>query len=167
MVGTAHVSSVSAQLAGAAVKEIKPTAVFIELDPQRINRAFRNERITQTTNIVYFSESKGGQVTMRTTTLFPQDFEKRSKGLFQLFEKLRVQNPIQDMYEGLEAQGITPGEEVSWWSSNAYILSFESCKPLTTQVSGFEDSLANPKKHRKSCPSVRPENPPLGGSPPE
>jgi hypothetical protein len=113
IIGTAHISSVSAQLAGAAVKEIKPTAVFIELDPQRINRAFRNGRITQAVNIVYFSESKG-QVTMRTATLFPQDFEKKkSKGLFQVFDKLRVQNPIQEMYEGLEAQGITPGEEVS------------------------------------------------------
>jgi hypothetical protein len=114
IIGTAHVSSVSAQLAGSAVKEIKPTAVFIELDPQRIDRAFRNGRITQSCNIVYFSESKGGQVTMRTATLFPQDFEKKkSKGLFKVFEKLRVQNPIQEMYEGFEAQGITPGEEVS------------------------------------------------------
>lgn len=90
---------------------------------------------------------------MRTTTLFPQDFEKRSKGLFQLFEKLRVQNPIQDMYEGLEAQGITPGEEVSWWSSNAYILSFESCKPLTTQVF-YSFSLSLPsRKEYKTTPS--------------
>ena len=38
---------------------------------------------------------------------------------------------------------------------------------LGVLLSGFEDSLSNPKKHRKSCPSVRPENPPLGGSPPE
>lgn len=52
---------------------------------------------------------------MRTATLFPQDFEKKkkSKGLFKVFEKLKVQNPIQEMYEGFEAQGITPGEEVS------------------------------------------------------
>ncbi len=112
IVGTAHVSSVSAQLAGAAVKEVKPAAVFIELDPQRINRAFRNGRITQAVNIVFFTESKG-YVTMRMAKLFPRDFEKKSKGLFHVFEKMRVQNPIQDMYEGLEAQGITPGEEVS------------------------------------------------------
>ena len=112
IVGTAHVSSVSAQLAGAAVKEIKPAAVFIELDPQRISRAFRNGRITQLVNIVFFTESKG-QVTMRMAQLFPQDFEKKSKGLFNVFEKMSVQNPIQEMYEGLEAQGITPGEEVS------------------------------------------------------
>eukprot|EP00985_Skeletonema_marinoi_P019483 scaffold11179_cov124-Skeletonema_marinoi.AAC.4 len=110
IIGTAHVSSVSAQLAGAAVKEIKPAAVFIELDPQRINRAFRNGRITQAVNIVFFAESKG-QVTMRMAKLYPQDFEKKSNGLFQALEKMRVQNPIQEMYEGLEAQGITPGEE--------------------------------------------------------
>lgn len=111
IVGTAHVSSVSAQLAGAAVKEIKPAAVFIELDPQRISRAFRNGRITQAVNIVFFTESKG-YVTMRMAKLFPQDLEKKSKGLFHVLEQMKVQNPIQDMYEGLEAQGITPGEEV-------------------------------------------------------
>jgi hypothetical protein len=107
IVGTAHVSSASAELAGAVVKERRPRAVFVELDPQRINRAFRNGHITQPTNIIYFSESKRGEVTLKTATLLPQELEKKSKGLF------RLQNPIQDMYEGLEAQGITPGEEVS------------------------------------------------------
>lgn len=111
IVGTAHVSSVSAKLSGAVVREVKPAAVFIELDPQRINRAFRNGRITQAVNIVFFTESKGF-VTMRMAKLFPQDFEKKSKGLFRVLGKMKVQNPIQDMYEGLEAQGITPGEEV-------------------------------------------------------
>lgn len=111
IIGTAHVSSASATLAGEVVKEIQPTAVFIELDPQRINRAFRNGRITRPINILYFVESKGGQVTLKSATLLPQDFEKNTKGLFGKFMAFAAKNPIQEMYEGLEAQGITPGEE--------------------------------------------------------
>jgi pheromone shutdown protein TraB len=111
IIGTAHVSSASATLAGEVVKEIQPTAVFIELDPQRINRAFRNGRINRPINILYFVESKGGQVTLTSATLLPQDFEKNKKGLFGKLMAFAAKNPIQEMYEGLEAQGITPGEE--------------------------------------------------------
>lgn len=111
IIGTAHVSSASATLVGEVVKEIQPTAVFIELDPQRINRAFRNGRITRPINILYFVESKGGQVTLKSATLLPQDFEKKTKGLFGKLMAFAAKNPIQEMYEGLEAQGITPGEE--------------------------------------------------------
>jgi pheromone shutdown protein TraB len=111
IIGTAHVSSASATLAGEVVKEIQPTAVFLELDPQRINRAFRNGRINRPINILYFVESKGGQVTLKSATLLPQDFEKNKKGLFGKLMAFAAKNPIQEMYEGLEAQGITPGEE--------------------------------------------------------
>ena len=52
-------------------------------------------------------------MTLQSAILPPQDLEKRSLGIFQFLEKLTMKNPIQKMYEGLESQGITPGEEVS------------------------------------------------------
>ena len=39
ILGTAHISESSAQLAGTIVKEVKPNAVFVELDRKRISRA--------------------------------------------------------------------------------------------------------------------------------
>ena len=35
-----------------------------------------------------------------------------SSGISQMLQKLIPKNPIEQMYEGFEAQGITPGEEV-------------------------------------------------------
>ena len=39
LLGTAHISSDSADLAGQLVREIKPSAVFVELDAKRVNKA--------------------------------------------------------------------------------------------------------------------------------
>lgn len=38
--GTAHVSSASAELAGKLVRDVRPDAVFVELDAKRVSRAF-------------------------------------------------------------------------------------------------------------------------------
>jgi hypothetical protein len=55
----------------------------------------------------------GGRVSLQSVILLPQDLEKGSKGILHRFiEKMVVNNPIHEMYEGLESQGITPGEEV-------------------------------------------------------
>ena len=39
ILGTAHISEASAELAGVLVKEVRPNAVFVELDRKRISRA--------------------------------------------------------------------------------------------------------------------------------
>eukprot|EP00574_Skeletonema_japonicum_P009297 CAMPEP_0201723270 /NCGR_PEP_ID=MMETSP0593-20130828/7380_1 /ASSEMBLY_ACC=CAM_ASM_000672 /TAXON_ID=267983 /ORGANISM="Skeletonema japonicum, Strain CCMP2506" /LENGTH=445 /DNA_ID=CAMNT_0048214359 /DNA_START=51 /DNA_END=1385 /DNA_ORIENTATION=- len=39
ILGTAHISSASAELAGKMVREIKPNVVFVELDAKRVSRA--------------------------------------------------------------------------------------------------------------------------------
>ena len=39
LIGTAHISSSSAQLAGNVVREVRPDAVFVELDAKRVARA--------------------------------------------------------------------------------------------------------------------------------
>ena len=55
----------------------------------------------------------GGTITLASAILAPQNLQKKPRGIAGLLEKLALKNPIQEMYEGLEAQGITPGEEVS------------------------------------------------------
>ncbi|KAL3786739.1 hypothetical protein HJC23_005302 [Cyclotella cryptica] len=114
IVGTAHVSSASAALAGNAVKEVKPDGIFLELDIQRLSRAFGNGRITKPINLLFFVEenpSSGGVVTLQSATLQPQDLRTRSGLIHGFMKKITWKNPIQQMYEGLESQGITPGKE--------------------------------------------------------
>ena len=94
----------------------QPDAVFIELDLQRLSRAFRNGQINRRFTILFFageSPGGGGKITLHSASLAPQNLQKRSRGIASLLEKMTLKNPIQEMYEGLEAQGITPGEEVN------------------------------------------------------
>ena len=90
--------------------------MFIELDLQRLSRAFRNGQVNRPVTILFFTGEKpsgGGTLSLRSAVLAPQSLEKKSTGIARFLEKLAPSNPIADMYEGLEAQGITPGEEVS------------------------------------------------------
>lgn len=115
IVGTAHISSISARLSREVVREARPEAVFIELDLQRISRAFRNGKIDKPITVVFFTEEKpdgGGRVMLQSAILAPQDLQKNTGWIGRLLGKI-VSNPIQDFYESLESQGITPGEEVS------------------------------------------------------
>ncbi|KAL9183819.1 hypothetical protein ACHAXT_004675 [Thalassiosira profunda] len=113
IVGTAHISSVSASLSRAAVRETKPGAVFIELDLQRLSRAFRGGQVDQPVTLLFFTGENpegGGSVTLQSAVLAPQNLERKG-AMAKLLYKLTPKNPIADMYEQLEAQGITPGEE--------------------------------------------------------
>jgi hypothetical protein len=63
--------------------------------------------------VLFFVESNpdgGGSVTLQSASIQPKDM-KRSVFLSNILDKI-AQNPIQQMYQGLESQGITPGEEV-------------------------------------------------------
>ena len=46
VIGTVHISTVSAELSRQLVREVKPDAVFVELDLKRIGRAFKSGRPT-------------------------------------------------------------------------------------------------------------------------
>ena len=119
IVGTAHISSISARLSREVVREARPEAVFIELDLQRISRAFRNGKIDKPITVVFFTEEKpdgGGRVMLQSAILAPQDLQKNTGWIGRLLGKI-VSNPIQDFYESLESQGITPGEEVSFYTT--------------------------------------------------
>lgn len=89
--------------------------MFLELDLQRVSRAFRNGLINQPTNILFFKgENKvgGGNITLESVVLAPQQLGRSSRGMLRFLERLTAQNPIQEMYSALEDRGITPGEEV-------------------------------------------------------
>ena len=46
MVGTTHISTVSADLARQLVRETKPGAIFVELDMKRVSRGFKSKKMT-------------------------------------------------------------------------------------------------------------------------
>jgi hypothetical protein len=105
---------------------LQPDGVFIELDTQRVSRAFRNGRVSKPINLLFFVESNpdgGGVVTLQSASVLPQVSERRPGLLSALFNKIS-QNPIQQMYRAIEEQGITPGEEVREESGVETIYSF-------------------------------------------
>ena len=88
--------------------------MFIELDTQRASRAFRNGVVTKPINLLFFVESNSegdGTVRLQAAKILPQELVKRSGILSRVLNKL-AQNPLQQMYQAIEDQGITPGEEV-------------------------------------------------------
>ena len=90
--------------------------MFLELDLQRLGRAFRDGQINQPVTILFFtgeSPSGGGIVKLQSAVLASQNLQRNTGGLIGFLEKLAPRNPIQSMYEELEDKGITPGEEVS------------------------------------------------------
>jgi hypothetical protein len=103
IVGTAHISSESADLAGRLVREVKPDAVFIELDAARLSRAFEGGIPPPGIRIALQDEK--GNLQLGVT---------QKMGLAeQLLIKFinAASNP--SMYQKLETSGIPVGEEVS------------------------------------------------------
>lgn len=89
--------------------------MFLELDTQRVSRAFRSGVITKPIKILFFIESNpggGGIVTLQAADILPQNMIERP-GIFSGMLNKIAPNPIQQMYQAIENQGITPGEEVS------------------------------------------------------
>lgn len=64
LLGTAHISSDSADLAGQLVREIKPSAVFVELDAKRVNKA-----IPKPTETFFDSSQAPTPTTSSSTTM--------------------------------------------------------------------------------------------------
>ena len=103
IVGTAHISAVSADLAGRLVRETTPDAVFVELDAARLSRAF-----------------KGGIPPPGVSVAIHDDAGNLRVGVTQkptITQRLAIKlvnaltNPT--MYRKLEMAGISVGEEVS------------------------------------------------------
>ena len=120
LLGTAHISSQSADVAGQLVRDVKPDAVFVELDAKRIGKA---GTVVPT---VLSSDSKSTSVA--TASEVPQDAtsstrQQESKapsfGLPKLDIRQRalqvgsvaVGNAIKGMYSKLNSSGFSAGEE--------------------------------------------------------
>ena len=95
---------------------IQPDAVFLELDLKRLTRAFPGGRIKPNVFIAY--RDRGGRLVLSKTIDM-----KRNMNPFYLLS--RVFNTITDLfdaigssfrniYDVLEKEGLTPGEEVSY-----------------------------------------------------
>ena len=112
IIGTAHISSVSADLARQLVRETSPDAVFVELDLKRIGRAFRSGRPTPGLNIGY-QDDKGNLKIGTVAAEGPRRGGPVSAMIYKILSKGAdvIGNPIQSMYKKLESDGFIPGAE--------------------------------------------------------
>ena len=113
ILGTAHISSQSADVAGKLVRDVKPDAVFVELDAKRVGRAG---------SIVTPNVSDAAPVMVPTAPMvesIEQEAQSRSFSLPKLNLRQRVLQAgsaavggaIQGMYRKLNASGFSAGEE--------------------------------------------------------
>ena len=140
ILGTAHISSASAEVAGQLVRDIKPSAVFVELDAKRVGRAIpkpkdddsskieggKNDSLPSqengsTTNVAVASPASG--LSDAVQTFSQQDVSPqvagapKAKNPFNFKEKLLnsasqvVGNSIKGLYKKLESEGFEAGEE--------------------------------------------------------
>lgn len=137
LLGTAHISDSSAQLAGLLVNDVRPDAVFIELDAKRIKRVSKNNDTTTTSSSSSSttsssgsrSQSTGGSergfpisgpiqsAPVDTTNVAAISATDKKINLFDLKQRALVAGSaavggaIQGMYKKLNKSGFNPGEE--------------------------------------------------------
>lgn len=126
IIGTAHISSSSAELAGRLVKELRPDVVFVELDAKRVSRAIpasvsivdggdRNDRGSggpenestppMMTSVISSTPSDLSSNPDRRTNLL--DIQSR---LVDAGSKV-VGDSVKSMYTKLESEGFKAGDE--------------------------------------------------------
>lgn len=137
ILGTAHISSSSAELAGKMVRELKPNVVFVELDAKRVARAIPgavrgsngignpNSNIdgSKSTGVYPVEESNQTSPSSTTTssviTSTPNVASKSpsTSNPFDVQSKLVnagskvVGNSVKSMYSKLESEGFKAGDE--------------------------------------------------------
>ena len=146
LLGTAHISSASAEVAGRLVRDTKPSAVFVELDAKRVGRAIpkpaRSDGELEERNVGMSSGDASEASSSATSTsaaladskstisstmvdtvdaATQQDAQSstpsRGRNPFNLKEKLLNQasqvvgNSIKGLYQKLESEGFSAGEE--------------------------------------------------------
>ncbi|KAL7489034.1 hypothetical protein ACHAW6_014614 [Cyclotella cf. meneghiniana] len=133
ILGTAHISSASAELAGKMVRELKPNVVFVELDAKRVARAIpggigggeaskaastvasssvgETSSGEQPTVPKAAAAATGGTVTSTPASIAPKPnpFDVQSN-LVNLGSKY-VGNAVKGMYGKLESEGFKAGDE--------------------------------------------------------
>jgi len=102
LLGTAHISEDSAQAAGKLVREIRPQAVFLELDKKRVNRVSKDN-----------DQSVLSSSSAIVSLLLYASFDLDIRGKFLRAGSAIVGDAIKGLYKGLEEEGFSPGEEFS------------------------------------------------------
>lgn len=136
ILGTAHISSASADVAGDLVRSIKPSAVFVELDAKRVGRAIpkpenpdRSETVAEEDSSQSFSASSSSVIIAPTPTNTQAGAQsttqqnmnsstpQKTTNPFNLKEKVlnkasqAVGNSIKGLYKKLESDGFDAGQE--------------------------------------------------------
>ena len=129
LLGTAHVSAVSAQLAGQLVRDIHPNAVFVELDKKRISgsgvlaQKFQEQGGKEITSKVVIPqvqvvsspslamESGGQSATTTISSSSPPPSSSTKPNPVMRVATAGVGNAIKGMYKKLDNSGFKAGEE--------------------------------------------------------
>lgn len=128
ILGTAHISKLSAELAGTLVREIHPDAVFVELDLKRVGglakESPQEEATTSaivTTSTTYATPTSTivvPTVAGSSSAPAPAEEARRSVGFFTglrqkalTYASSIVGASLREMYKNLGDQGFSPGEE--------------------------------------------------------
>ena len=123
LLGTAHISSSSAELAGRMVREVKPDVVFVELDKKRVGRAGlssieNNAQNDASISITEQSGSSGASSSfVSTPNTEPSSADTTRSSPFDMQSKIesagaqQVGNAMKGMYGKLESEGFKAGDE--------------------------------------------------------
>jgi TraB/PrgY/gumN family len=95
LLGTAHISDVSAQLAGALVRHVHPDAVFVELDVKRV------------LNLPALHDTATASAQNAAPAVLVPAFQRKVLN----FAGAAVGKAVQGMYSNLSNSGFSPGEE--------------------------------------------------------
>ena len=119
ILGTAHISSASADLAGQIVRDIKPDVVFVELDAKRVARAIPGSNNVGSSGAIASSKvsdsvSEGGESNDQRITSTPTPTNDKANAPVNPFinsgSKV-VGNSVKNMYSKMESDGFKAGDE--------------------------------------------------------
>lgn len=136
ILGTAHISSASAELAGKMVREIKPNVVFVELDAKRVSRAgigsSSSGSSSNANDVASSNESTADSMSSSSATAAAVETETTPTSKSSVIStpsneapqrKIQISNPlvnvgskyvgnaVKGMYTKLESEGFKAGDE--------------------------------------------------------
>lgn len=123
ILGTAHISSSSAELAGKMVREIQPNVVFVELDKKRVSRAgiggatsglsTQSSSSNESSSSAEIASTSSSTSTVISTPSVGDDKSNRMQisNPMVTFGSKVVGDSVKGMYGKLESEGFKAGDE--------------------------------------------------------